>query len=57
MKRIRLSNQEIEIDEIAQTIVNRKKDAVLNVRVNSRDLQGIKEKAQKLGVKYPPRCA
>jgi predicted DNA binding CopG/RHH family protein len=33
-------------------IARRKKDAVLNVRINSDDLEGIKQKARKLGVKY-----
>ena len=37
---------------IAESIAARKKDAVLNVRVNSHDLATIKQKAQKLGIKY-----
>jgi len=37
---------------IAEAIAARKKDAVLNVRVNSRDLASIKQRAQKLGIKY-----
>jgi predicted DNA binding CopG/RHH family protein len=37
---------------IAEAIASRKKDAVLNVRVNSRDLVTIKQKSQKLGIKY-----
>ena len=37
---------------IAEAIASRKKDAVLNVRVNSRDLANIKQKAQKLGIRY-----
>ena len=41
-----------EFTEIAKTISVRKKDAVLNVRVNSNDLKNIKDKAQKLGIKY-----
>ncbi len=39
-------------DEIARTIADRKKDAVLNIRVNTKDLKTIKQKAQKLGIKY-----
>jgi len=39
-------------DEIARAIAARKKDAVLNIRVNSYDLEHIKQKAQKLGIKY-----
>lgn len=41
-----------EFEDIAQAIVHRKKDAVLNVRVNRYDLEGIKHKAKKLGVRY-----
>jgi len=37
---------------IAEAISARKKDAVLNVRVNSRDLATIKQRAHKLGIKY-----
>ena len=37
---------------IAEAIAARKKDAVLNVRVNSRDLVAIKQRSQKLGIKY-----
>ena len=35
-----------------QAIERKKKDAVLNIRVNSWDLAQIKQKAQKLGIKY-----
>ena len=41
-----------EFAAIAESIAARKKDAVLNVRVNSRDLASIKRRAQKLGIKY-----
>ena len=41
-----------EFAAIAESIAARKKDAVLNVRVNSHDLVSIKRRAQKLGVKY-----
>ena len=41
-----------EFKDIAQAIAHRKKDAVLNVRVNRYDLEGIKHKAKKLGVRY-----
>jgi predicted DNA binding CopG/RHH family protein len=47
---VRIDKQEYE--QIAQAIITRKKDAVLNVRVNSHDLVSIKRRAQKLGVKY-----
>ena len=39
-------------NEIVQAIAARKKDAVLNIRVNRGDLDGLKQKARKLGIKY-----
>jgi len=39
-------------NEIARALEARKKDAVLNIRVNSYDLETIKQKARKIGVKY-----
>ena len=41
-----------EYKQIVQAIAARRKDAVLNVRVNSRDLIAIKQRSQKLGIKY-----
>lgn len=41
-----------EFEMIKQAIERRKKDAVLNIRVNSYDLEHIKHKARKIGVKY-----
>ena len=41
-----------EFEEIAQSLAARRKDTVLNIRVNSQDLQNIKQKAKKHGVKY-----
>ena len=41
-----------ELKQISQAIARRKKDAVLNIRVNSQDLESIKKKAEKLGIKY-----
>ena len=41
-----------EFDEIARALERRRKDTVLNIRVNQYDLNLIKEKAKKLGVKY-----
>lgn len=41
-----------EFKDIAEAISKRRKDAVLNIRVNSSDLESIKEKADKLGVRY-----
>lgn len=37
---------------IAQVVASRRKDAVLNLRMNSQDLENIKQKARKLGIKY-----
>jgi len=37
---------------IVEALERRKKDAVLNIRVNSYDLQALKDKARKMGVKY-----
>lgn len=41
-----------DFEAIAEAIAARKKDTVLNVRVNSRDLASIRQRAQKLGIKY-----
>lgn len=41
-----------EMDEIAMALAARKKDTVLNIRVNSQDLENLKKKARRLGVKY-----
>ena len=41
-----------EFEAIAKAVAARKKDAVLNIRVNSQDLKSIKQKAQKLGIRY-----
>ena len=41
-----------EFKRIAVAIARRKKDAVLNIRVNSQDLQSIKQKAKRLGIPY-----
>ena len=41
-----------EFQSIALAIARRKKDAVLNIRVNQKDLDGLKQKAKRLGVPY-----
>lgn len=41
-----------EFDAIAKALERRKKDAVLNLRINQGDLDALKQKAAKLGVKY-----
>ena len=43
---------ESEFEEIAQAVARRRKDAVLNIRVNSQDLKTIKEKAKRHGIRY-----
>jgi predicted DNA binding CopG/RHH family protein len=41
-----------EFSRIAKAVAARRKDAILHIRVNSIDLDNIKAKAQKLGIKY-----
>ena len=41
-----------EYEQIINAIAARKKDAVLNIRVNSHDLANIKYKAERLGIRY-----
>jgi len=41
-----------EYEQIVNAIIARKKDAVLNIRINSHDLASIKHKAERLGIKY-----
>jgi predicted DNA binding CopG/RHH family protein len=67
MKKFKLTKEERWIEEhaeefvpisrekfemIKQAIERRKKDAVLNIRVNSYDLEHLKQKARKMGIKY-----
>ena len=41
-----------EFDRIAKMLELRRKDAVLNIRVNGNDLKLLKQKAKKRGIKY-----
>jgi len=41
-----------EFKRIAEALAARKKDAVLNIRINSKDLSNIKQKAKKFGIRY-----
>ena len=41
-----------EFDRIKRALDARKKDAVLNIRINNGDLESLKRKASKMGVKY-----
>ena len=43
---------ESEFQEIAQAVAHRRKDAVLNIRVNSQDLMTTKAKAKRHGIRY-----
>ena len=40
------------VEDIAQAIARRRKDAVISIRVNSQDLKHLKTKAKKLGIGY-----
>lgn len=42
----------VEFEAIAKSLAARKKDAVLNIRVNKEDLKNIKRKAKKYGIGY-----
>ncbi len=42
----------IELKTIVQAIQKKKKDAVLNIRINSEDLKNLKLKAKRLNVPY-----
>ncbi|MDD5432660.1 MAG: CopG family antitoxin [Candidatus Omnitrophica bacterium] len=67
MKRIKLTKEEQwyedhaeefvpitghERDAIIAMLERKKKDAVLNIRINKYDLNNLKEKARKAGIKY-----
>ena len=41
-----------EFKSIADAINKREKDTVLNIRINKQDLDNIKKKAKRLGVRY-----
>ena len=43
---------EEEYTRISAMVARRKKDAVLNIRINSNDIDGLKQKAKRLGIKY-----
>jgi len=47
-----LDVKDAEFKEIAQAVAHRRKDAVLNIRVNSGDLAALKKKAARHGIKY-----
>lgn len=47
-----LNVSNVEFNEIADSLRSRKKDAVMNIRVNKKDLEAIKQISKKLGVKY-----
>ena len=41
-----------EFERMKAALERRKKNAVLNIRINQGDLDGLKSKAKKMGVKY-----
>lgn len=41
-----------ELDDIRQSLVDRKKDLTMTIRVNSEDINRIRQKAIKAGVRY-----
>ena len=52
-----LQGEYIDIDEsefkqITEAVASRKKDSVLNIRVNSEDLKLLKRKARQFGIRY-----
>ena len=47
-----VSVSKAEFDDVAQAIAHRRKDAVLNIRMNSGDLRSLKQKARRYGIRY-----
>ena len=41
-----------QLEMIEKSLKSRKKDVTMTIRVNSKDIEKIKKKAKKLGVKY-----
>lgn len=41
-----------EFRQVAEAIASRKKDSVLNIRINGNDLKLIKKKANRFGIRY-----
>ena len=41
-----------DFNRIAKAVASRKKDSVLNIRINSEDLKLLKKKAQQFGIRY-----
>ncbi len=41
-----------EFEEIARALAAKRKDAVLNIRINRQDLDSLKAQARRMGVKY-----
>jgi len=47
-----VSVSKAEFEEIAQAIARRRKEAVLNIRMNQQDLDNLKKKAKQFKVPY-----
>jgi len=41
-----------KFDEIAKALARRKKEAVLHIRINQQDLDNLKKKAKRYGLRY-----
>ena len=41
-----------EFNRIAESVASRKKDSVLNIRINSEDLKLLKRKTRQFGIRY-----
>ncbi len=41
-----------ELEEVRESLISRKKDMAMTIRVNSEDIKKIRRKASKIGVRY-----
>lgn len=42
----------VKFKQIAEAVASRKRDSVLNIRINSEDLKLLKKKAHQFGIRY-----
>jgi len=52
VNKVNIDLAKTDMARIIDSINTRRKDAVLNMRVNSKDLKSIKDKSKRLGIKY-----